>query len=145
MAHIRQSIRDAVVTALTGLTTTATRVERSRVYDVASLPSLSIYTLEDALEEDSETFSDDQFRRIALTVEARAKATANVDTTLDTIDSEVSVALYGDAALALLIKDIRWTGASIEFEQQEQPIGLNTITFDILYRTDATNPTAALA
>ena len=47
MAHARQSIRDNVVTAVTGLSTTGTNVFRSRVYPLGEnkLPALCIYTV----------------------------------------------------------------------------------------------------
>jgi len=49
MSHARQQVRDAVVTAVTGLTTTSTRVYASRVYPHDSLPSLAVYTLEEEI------------------------------------------------------------------------------------------------
>ena len=46
MAHIRQSIRDNAVTAVTGLSTTGSNVFRSRVYPLGTnkLPALCIFT-----------------------------------------------------------------------------------------------------
>ena len=46
MAHARQSIRDNVVTAVTGLTITCTNVFRSRVHPLGEnkLPALCVYT-----------------------------------------------------------------------------------------------------
>ena len=46
MAHVRQSIRDNVVTAVTGLSTTGSNVFRSRVYPLGTnkLPALCVYT-----------------------------------------------------------------------------------------------------
>ena len=45
MAHVRQSIRDNVVTAVTGLSTTGSNVFRSRVYPLGTnkLPALCVY------------------------------------------------------------------------------------------------------
>ena len=46
MAHVRQSIRDNVVTTVTGLSTPGSNVFRSRVYPLGinMLPALSVYT-----------------------------------------------------------------------------------------------------
>ena len=45
MAHIRQSIRDNAVTAVTGLLTTGSNVFSSRVYPLGTnkLPTLCVY------------------------------------------------------------------------------------------------------
>ena len=52
MAHVRQSIRDNVVTVVTGLTTTGTNVFRSRVYPLGEnkLPALCVYTAAEEVE-----------------------------------------------------------------------------------------------
>ena len=52
MAHARQSIRDNVVTTVTGLSTTGTNVFRSRVYPLGEykLPALCVYTAAEEVE-----------------------------------------------------------------------------------------------
>ena len=52
MAHIRQSIRDNAVTAVTGLSTTGSNVFRSRVYPLGTnkLPALCVYTDSEVVE-----------------------------------------------------------------------------------------------
>ena len=52
MAHIRQSIRDNAVTAVTGLLTTGSNVFRSRVYPLGTnkLPALYVYTDSEVVE-----------------------------------------------------------------------------------------------
>ena len=52
MAHVRQSIRDNVVTAVTGLSITGSNVFRSRVYPLGTnkLPALCVYTDCDTVE-----------------------------------------------------------------------------------------------
>ena len=46
MAHVKQSIRDNAVTAVTGLSTTGSNVFRSRVYPLGTnkLPALCVYS-----------------------------------------------------------------------------------------------------
>ena len=52
MAHVRQSVRDNVVTAVTGLSTTGSNVFRSRVYPLGTnkLPALCVYTDSEVVE-----------------------------------------------------------------------------------------------
>ena len=52
MAHVRQSIRDNAVTAVTGLSTTGSYVFRSRVYPLGTnkLPALCVYTDSEVVE-----------------------------------------------------------------------------------------------
>ena len=56
MAHVRKSIRDNIVTAVTSLSTTGARVYRSRIYPLETandLPGLCVYTLREASEADT--------------------------------------------------------------------------------------------
>ena len=57
MAHLREQIRDRVVTDLTGLTTTGSRVFRSRIYPLESndLPGLCIFTKSETTDYDTIT------------------------------------------------------------------------------------------
>ena len=52
MAHVRQSIRVNVVTAVTGLSTTGSNVFRSRVYPLGTnkLPALCVYADSEVVE-----------------------------------------------------------------------------------------------
>ena len=91
MSHVRQQIRDQLKTTLTGLATTGANVFDSRVYDHDVVPSLTIYTLSEELGEES---ANKQLRLLSIVVEARAKATTNLDNTLDTIGAEVEAAIF---------------------------------------------------
>ena len=50
MAHVRKQIRDAVITALTGLSTTGSNVFRSRIYPLESnkIPGLCVFSKSEA-------------------------------------------------------------------------------------------------
>ena len=52
MAHVKQSIRDNAVTAVTGLSTTSSNVFRSRVYPLGTnkLPALCVYSNAETVE-----------------------------------------------------------------------------------------------
>ncbi len=98
MAHVRKSIRDNVVTTLTGLTTTGSNIYRTRVYPLAEdkLPGLAIYTRDESTAYDTMGKPRTQIRRLAVLVEIYVKGTSNYDDTLDTICVEIEEALYSD-------------------------------------------------
>jgi hypothetical protein len=84
MTHKRTTIRDAVVTAVTGLTTTGTNVTPSRVFNVETeaLPHLSVYMGDEERSEESDSMSADLISA-ELIIEARAESTVEVDITAD--------------------------------------------------------------
>ena len=85
MAHLRKQIRDNVVTALTGLSTTGSRVYTSRVYPMAAanLPGLCVYAKSEEVETTTVTRPRTQVRTLTLSVEGFAVATSGLDNTLD--------------------------------------------------------------
>ena len=95
MAHLRKQIRDNVVTALTGLSTTGSRVYASRVYPMAAanLPGLCVYAKSEEVETTTITRPRTQLRTLTLSVEGFAVATSGLDNTLDAISLEVEEAL----------------------------------------------------
>ncbi len=95
MAHLRKQIRDNVVTALTGLSTTGSRVYAGRVYPIAAanLPSLCVYAKSEEVETTTITRPRTQLRTLTLSVERFAVATSGLDNTLDAISLEVEEAL----------------------------------------------------
>ena len=78
MAHVWKSIRDNIVTAATGLSTTGARVYRSRIYPLetaSNLPGLSVYTLREASEADTMGGSAHGLaREVDIVVEAYVRA-----------------------------------------------------------------------
>lgn len=95
MAHVRKSIRDAVKTAVTGLTTTTSKVYVGRVYPMqeANLPGLLVYTEDEEVEIASMGVSRTQARDLNVVVEALFKDNASLDDKGDLILSEVETAM----------------------------------------------------
>jgi hypothetical protein len=95
LAHLRKQIRDNVVTALTGLSTTGSKVYASRAYPMAAanLPGLCVYARSEEVETTTITRPRTQFRTLTLTVEGFAVATPGLDNTLDAISLEVEEGL----------------------------------------------------
>ena len=136
MAHARQTIREAAATLLTGLTTTSTRVFQSRMAPQDSLPCLLVMT--DGEEITWGAFEKQLDRRLTLTVVGLAKATSNVDDTLDTIAAEVETALGTDLKYEL-------TAIAVDFEESlEKPAGRIVLTYSIRYFTTAGAPGTVL-
>lgn len=138
MAHVRKQIRDAIVTALTGLTTTGSNVFRSRIYPLekVKLPGICVYTQSESTEFDTMTISRSIQRELEVAVEAYVTATLNYDNTLDTIAVEVEEALAADVTLGGLCKDLQVTAFEADFSGDgEQPVAVGRFTVAVQYRT----------
>lgn len=142
MAHLRKQIREAIATAVTGLTTTSTRVYQSRVYaiDSANLPCLAVYTNEEQSQIDSLGVTRLLQRVLSITIEGRCRATSDVDDTLDAITKEVEVAL-GTSTLSNLVKDLFLASSTFEISRDaEQPTGLVRMVWMAMYSTPENDP-----
>ena len=138
MAHVRKQIRDAIVTAVTGLTTTGSNVFRSRIYPLeqSDLPGLCVFTRSEAVEFDTLTMSRSINRALDVQIEAYVSATANYDNTLDQIAVEVEEALAADVTFGGLSKDSQVTAFEADFSGDgEQPIAVGRFTVTVQYRT----------
>lgn len=147
MPHQRENIRDALVSAVTNLTTTGSRVYRSRVYPLAAdkLPGLVVYCRSETSEREVLIGLPTRLVRVAqFVVEGYARATADVDETLDDIAAEVEAAIGGSQFTAAA-RDCTLTSTEIDFSDGgEQPLGIIRLTFAVTYRTSETNPTASV-
>jgi hypothetical protein len=133
LAHLRKQIRDNVVTALTGLSTTGSRVYASRVYPMAAanLPGLCVYAKTEEVETTTITRPRTQFRTLTLSVEGFVVATSGLDNTLDAISLEVEEALAIDPSRSNLAKDTRVESIEAEYvDDGEQPVGTIRIALD---------------
>lgn len=146
MPHVREQIRAAAVTALTGLTTTASRVYAERLYQLraADLPGLRVFCGAEAIEPDRLGAVHGQQREMALIVEGAARATADLDDTLDDIAAEVEAALAADITLGGKCKFLHLAGIDDpeQSDEADVPTGLVRLNFRVQYRTLNTTPTA---
>ena len=144
MSHVRQQIRESLATVITGLVSTGENVYQSRVYPHDQLPCLSIYTRDETAEHDSVSRPRSSRRELSLTIEIRAKQSADVDDKIDQISAEVEAAVSADITLGGISKDIQYQGIDIQFDDGvEQPTALGIINYNIIYRvleTDAEQP-----
>jgi|DEB0MinimDraft_10_1074344.scaffolds.fasta_scaffold180643_2 hypothetical protein len=138
MAHIRKTIRENIVTTLTGLSTTGSSVYETRIFPInyAKLPALMVYTQDDNVVEYTITSSSrTQHRQLTCIIEGHIKATANIDDTIDTISEEVEEAMSTDRTRGGNAKDTRLQTTEIEFEEATQKVGLVRFTYIVDYVT----------
>lgn len=95
MSHVKQKVRDAIVTALTGLATTGANVFRSHVYPLTNkqLPGICVYTLTEDLEYLTVGPSRRISRTITVGVDIYVRMVTGYDNELDTIQAEVETAI----------------------------------------------------
>jgi hypothetical protein len=138
MTHVRKQIRDNVVTTVTGLTTTTTKVYRSRVYPIASgkLPGLCVYTQSETVESATLTRPRTKMRSLDVVIEGYALANSNLDDTLDQISLEVEEAMVTDVTRGGKAKDTELTSVEIEqVGEGETQAGIVRMTFTVTYAT----------
>lgn len=139
MAHAKQQIRAAVVTALTGLTTTGSNVYSTRVFAHDALPSLNVT----AGDEDAGPVQHDgtQQRTLEVIVEIRATKATGWDGQADTIQAEVEAAIHADYRLGGLCIHCALTGVTDEPIENASRAGLlRTLVFGCLYSIDPSAP-----
>lgn len=143
MSHGRQQVRDAVVTAVTGLTTTGTRVYSGRVFPLSRLrlPALFVYSLEEEVVEEQGVMGLEQLRKLTVAVEVLTEANESLDDAVDQICAEVEIAIHADTTLGGVSKWIEYTGVEITLEDGGQKaVGSAQMTFAAEYRVDAVDP-----
>lgn len=143
MAHARQSIREAVATAVTGLASTGSWVFRSRMRPQESLPCLLVNAGD---EEVLTSEGNVQTRVLEIEIVGVAKAAANVDDSLDTIASEVEAAVQAAGTLGGKVSvPPALARISTAFDDSlEQPVGEITLVFACTYFTNAGAPGTTL-
>jgi hypothetical protein len=134
MAHVRSQIRNAVVSALSGVSAT---VKATRYYptDVEELPRVHVFTVSERMDSAYASLST-QGRVVSVVVECIATgAETTLDDTLDALCVEVEEALesskLGGLALTTML-----TTTDIKFDtDSRKPVGSALLTFDVVYRT----------
>lgn len=127
MPHVRKQVRDAVVTLVTGLATTGTRVYTGRVYPLDSgqseLPALFVNTPGEEAEASLELGRAFQTRTLAIEIEAKVKGGTYVDT-LDQIADEVETALGASITIGGKVVDLDYVGMEFDSSgETDKPVG----------------------
>lgn len=143
MAHVRTTIRDQIVTALTGLTTTGANVYKTRIYPLAEgkLPGIAVYTSNENINYLTINPPRSLSRVVSVAVEIYVKGVANYDDELDQVCSEVETALYTSVAITAPIRDVMVTSFTSEFSGDgDQPVCVARLDVDVQYLTDEGAP-----
>jgi hypothetical protein len=146
MSHVRKQIRDRVVTDLTNLATTGTKVFQTRFYPLATakLPGLAVYTNSETVEASTVTRPRTMVRVVEVVVEGYAQAKTGLDDTLDQINVEVEEAIAADSTLNGLAKDIKLVSVEVDYGADgEQPVGTIRMVFEATYVTLETDAETA--
>lgn len=148
MTHARKQIRDAIVSALTGLVTTGANVFPSRITPVSEnkLPALLIYTSEEASEPLSMGDPRKFGRTVVVEVQGIVQAGEDCDDKLDLVASEVEVAMYADPEFGGLVEDTRLVSTDMDFTDKAKiHLGRITLKYEIDYNTVEGSPDTAVA
>lgn len=149
MAHARTQIRNAIVAAVTGLTTTGSSVFSSRVWPIqqSELPALVVYNDGDAVDGDMTTGllgARKYSRVVSVIVESYAVGVSGVEDQIDQIEVEVMIALSADPTLGGLAKSLTMVRSGITLSESDQPVATSRMAFDVMYRHSEADPATAL-
>lgn len=149
MTHYRQTLREAVVTLVTGLPTTGVNVFSGRGKPIPSsrLPALRVRPVAEASQRHSggKTSGDNPLMRtLELGITATAAGT-EYDDTLDEVAAEVEAAIGGDPTLGGLVLDCVLSRSEFdEYPDGDKASGSVTLVYRLLYRTKINAPDAAV-
>ena len=144
MSHVREQLRKAVVTAVTGLTTTGSRVFSSRVDPItpSDCPCLIVTSTGDNVNPESVMSGYMQRRETRIQIDAYVNGVTGFDDELDDICLEVETAIASSSSS--LVKGLYYQGVRIEFDRGEQSIGRGSMVFIKDLFTEATAPQTAI-
>ena len=144
MAHRSETLMAAVLSTLTGLTTTGTLVERTRVRTVETAPALTIEMGADDVNEEQSAYPNIA-RELNVKIIAHVKKNSAMDTQLNLIRQEVYVALMADTTQGQTFVTDTFLISDDEPEftgDADQIVGRQQINFVIQYRHSWTDPGA---
>lgn len=135
LTHAHTQIREAVVTALTGLTTTGSRVFPNRLYSLAAadLPGLRVFTDEDAVEAETIHTPHVQSHTLSVLVECCGKASNGLDDTCDQISLEVEKALAPGLTVGGVVLYPTLTALRYQDEPGVSAVGVKQLEFSVTY------------
>lgn len=137
--HARKQIRDALTTAVTGLTTTGSTVGDS-VYPENVTPSLRVLFVQEPIPDELQTA--DVYDRIAeFDIEIRVTG-ADYQDQIDQISGEVETAIEADPSLGLTGVKVQLvaTGPGDTDDSGDVPKSFMPMRYAAHYRTEATAP-----
>ena len=144
MAHYREQIRKATIIAVTGLTTTSTRVESGPVYNLTDTmsPTLAVWARRSTPDYEAGQMQCAPQWAIEIVIDGYVKAFTDLQDTLDDIASEVETAIYANSALLALCNNYIAMGEqTIEFDLEgDKPLGKIEMIFNAFYHAAEGSP-----
>lgn len=138
MAHVRQQIRERIVSVLTtNVTLVSSRVYGTRVYSLteADLPAITVYAGSETSGLQTVGLKTSQ-RIVSIQVDAYVRATSDFDDDVDAIAVQIEEAIANDFTVNGLAKTAVLSSTEMNFSgEAEQPIGSARLTFDVRYDT----------
>jgi len=138
VATKRESIMQALFTALTGTTGVSTRIYRSRVEPVARAesPALVLEPVNDVVEQNTCLPTLDHTLTVRVVVIVRANVP---DQTADPIIESLHAKIVADLTLGGLCIDVQPGPTEFTLEQADTPVGVIYCTYRVLYRTSVSD------
>lgn len=141
MAHARQQILDAVVTAVTGLPLTGSNVHLAPVHALRTLPALSVLPGDEEVIERAAGTTPLELRSFQVKVTAGVMDELGMVTTLNDIAAGIEAAVLKNAALLALVSLIEYVGATPDFSGElQQPTGTIETAFRAEYWVETGAP-----
>jgi hypothetical protein len=138
VAHVRQQIRERIVSVLTtNVTLVGSRVFGSRIYSFseADLPAITVYAGSETSGLQTLGLKTSQ-RIVSIQVDAYVRATSDFDDDVDAIAVQIEEAIANDFTVNGLAKTAVLSSTEMNFSgEAEQPIGSARLTFDVRYDT----------
>ena len=145
MTHRAEIIMQAVTAKISGLATTGENVFRGRAgpddLQAGELPALLVWQGEDDIV--SDLMHGEVVSRLTVTIEAQARAAATqIDTVLNAIREEVTVALAADVSIGLgFVHDLAEDGADApEIDAGNAVAGRLAMNWVVTYQRNRANP-----
>jgi hypothetical protein len=138
MTTKRESIMQALFTALSGTTGVSTRIYRSRVEPVARAesPALVLEPVSNTVEQNTCLPTLDHTLTIRVVVIVRATVP---DQTADPIIESLHAKIVADLTLGGLAIDVQPGPTEFTLEQADTPVGVIYCTYRVLYRTSVSD------
>jgi hypothetical protein len=144
MAHVRAQIRDAVVTAVTGLGATVTK---SRFFpnDASALPVFLVYTVNESVDVGQGSGAATMMRTLSVVIDASAQAAESaLDDALDAFAVSIETAVGGNTFSGLALETRLVSTEMNTSTDGNKPLGTVRLMFDVIYRTIRTNPSTTV-
>lgn len=145
--HLRKQIRVAAAAALTGLSTTGSRVftSRARAIQASDLPCLRVFGDDESIQNQTMGPNRERARTMSILVEAIASGNTAPEDTADQMVKEVEIALDGNNSLGGLVKWIEPRRIGMDFGGDTDAIVVTArMEFEVLYYSAKGAPDVAL-